>query len=157
MDEFGYVLAALTHGQFYDLRLDVLPDNAKEGDGDWEPEAPGAGPSGIEIEHAGALLARWRVRVSEYDGGKARSGGIDGELGQVVKHIQAELGKLHDLSFWKGGGPGLRVDIAPHGNHRGDGAQPIDDIGLANIACMDDQVRAAKRGEGLGPREAMCI
>src|SRR5262249_13166492 len=53
--------------------------------------------------------------------------------------------------------PGAAIVVPAHRAHRRDRPEPGQDVGRADVAGVDDTIDAAKRGERLGPHEAVGV
>lgn len=57
----------------------------------------------------------------------------------------------------KGGGPGIGVHVAAYGEDWCDGFELVEDCRVADIAGMNDDVRAAQRGQSFRTEKAVGI
>jgi GNAT superfamily N-acetyltransferase len=116
-------------------------DQTSHGDGELEAARPCA--AGIEIEHARQLLVPGLMRMPEHNGGKSLAGQIDVDHAEIVQHENLQAFDLHGLPLRQPLRPGGTVDIAANGGHRCDPRQMCENVGVADIARMDDPIAAA--------------
>jgi hypothetical protein len=74
-----------------------------------------------------------------------------------VKHVEEGVLDFDDLGCGQALGPGVLVDVAADCGDWSDGSQSLENIRGADVAGVDDAVRAAKSVERLGPQEAVRI
>ena len=99
----------------------------------------------------------WTMGVPGDDRGKSRRFGIEIEVGEIVKHENLQATDLDDLGQRQRACPRAGVDVASHGERRRDISEPSEDLRIADVAGVDDELRSVKRGHGLGPKQAVCV
>src|ERR1039457_240768 len=91
------------------------------------------------------------------DGGVTGSGGINGEVIDVVDVEDANLANFQCSGVREPLSPNPSVDIAPNCHIRSNLRQFVQDLWLAYITCMDDQFRTLKSFDGFGTQQPVCI
>ena len=135
--------------------LATLDGEPGQRDGQREPARAGA--AGIQVEHAVAPLCPRAVRVSEDHRGEAGGHGVEVERGPVVQHVKLQAARLDHVGDRQRRGPDRGVDVATHRQGRSDLAQAIEDLARADIAGVQDQIRALQGVEGLSPQQPVRV
>lgn len=107
-------------------------------------EPPRACASRIEEQDAAVFRAGRLVRMPAYDDLESRDDGIKIDRVNVVKDVNRRGICLDDFGFRKSQRPRFRIDISPHGKNGGESFQRFENLWIAHIARMNDQVRAFK-------------
>jgi hypothetical protein len=79
------------------------------------------------------------------------------QLVNVVNDKQSGVAGLHQLGFRKPVGPTSDVVIAFDGQDWSDVLQRVNDLPLADVAGVDDEIHALERFEGLGSNQTVGI
>jgi hypothetical protein len=129
----------------------------KCGDCHRQVEAPRTGAAGIDEENLAAMLDRRLVRMAADYGSIARGGRIEIELREVVKNVNRVAADLDNVECRKAASPRTLVVVAADRADRCEGSERVEDGWIADVATMNDQVRAAERIECRGPDQTMRI
>ena len=97
------------------------------------------------------------MRVAGDDDVDAGAGGVAIELLEIVQDVDARVGRVERGGCGKGGGPGTFVDIAADGGDGREGAEAVEDGGIADVAGVDDVIGTGERGEGFGTEQAVGV
>ena len=79
------------------------------------------------------------------------------QLVQIVKNVDRDAGDFEHIRGWNLPRPGVAIDIATNRCNGSNLSQRLQNGGIADVAGMNDVVRAAQRGESLGTKQAVSI
>jgi hypothetical protein len=130
---------------------------AEQGVGDGEVEAAGAAASGVEVEDALAVLDAWLVGVAVEDDAEAGGLGLDVEVGKVVEHVDEAAAELEGFGGGEVGAGAVAVDVAANGGDGSNVAEGFEDVGVADVAGVEDVVDAREEREKLWAEEAVGV
>lgn len=142
---------------FEDGGFDLAVGDLQAAEGDGKAEAARAGASGIEVEHAVAGELAVLVGVAADDGGESGGFGVEVEGVEVVNDVDNSAGEFDDFSSVETLGPGLDVDIAADGGDGRDFLERGNDLRIADVAGMDDVLRAAQESERFRTEQAVRV
>ena len=83
--------------------------------------------------------------------------GIDVQLSQIVEHVNGNAADLKYIVLWQFARPSCFVDVAANNGDGGDGRKPVEDLGRAYVAGMNDAFAAAQGFDGLRPQQAVRV
>src|SRR4029077_4704889 len=101
--------------------------------------------------------ARRLVRMPAYDVVESRGGGIKIERVNVVENVNRGGIGLNDFGFGKSHGPRLGIHISSHGKNRGQSFQGLENLRIAHVTRVNDQVGALEGAQGLRAQESMRV
>ena len=120
-------------------------------------KTPRACASWIEEQDAVEFRPGRFVRMPAHDDVESRADGIEIELVNVVKNVNRCGICLDNFGFGQGLRPRFRIDISSHGKNRGKSFQRFENFRIANVARMDDQIRAFERAQSLRAQQTMRV
>jgi len=118
---------------------------------------PGAGAAGVEVEDAVFGLDVGGMGVAEDDRGQACGPGGEVQGVEFVQDIEEEAADFHYPVLGQISGPGATIGVAPDRVHWGDLGQVGQDLGVADVAGVDDELDASQGGDGLGAQQAVGV
>src|SRR5205807_1788905 len=128
-----------------DLHLHTPTVNAQARHCHWQGEPPGTGAARVQEHDTVSAIDSRTVRVAGDDDVKLCCRGVEIELTQIVEHVEDDATDLDNLRRRKRDRPGAIVVVAAYGNHRCDLPQRVQHLGAADVAGVDDQLRARQR------------
>lgn len=126
-------------------------------DGDRQAEALWTGAAGVDVKDAIMPVGFGSVSVAADDDVEAGGFRVEVELFKIVQDVDRDILEFDDCRERKGRGPGLGVHVAANGGDRCDGFELVEDGPAADVACVNDGLRAFERGESFGAEEAVGI
>src|ERR1700741_615187 len=129
-----------------DFRCDLAAVEREPADRHRESEASWTRTPGGEIEHPVPCLARGPMRMPKDHrliAGFSRIE-LDLQLGKIMQDEQPASFELDDLAIRELLGHAARFDVAAHGDQGRDGTELMQNLLLADIACMNDEVASRK-------------
>ena len=97
------------------------------------------------------------VAVAEDHNADPGGNRIKVEIGASMDDVQKIAGKFDGLSGRKVGAGRRAIDIAANGGEWSELLQFGEDLGVADVARMNEMVDTAQSGERLGPEQAVCV
>ena len=82
---------------------------------------------------------------------------IEIQLIYIMQHVEVATVEFHELRGRQVLARAAFVNISPNRGHRRQEAQRIQDIGRANISCMEDVVRTLQPLECFGAEQPMSV
>lgn len=149
--------SGLVDGQGNDLAAQLAFVNDQAADGDGQFESPGAGTARIEEEDLLLELDLGDVTVAKDDGGESCRLRLQVKFGEYMEHVNGNAGDLEHVSDGQRTGPSAAIDIAAHRGYGSNFAQASQDLGVANVSSMNDEIGIAQAVEGFGPKQAMSV
>ena len=146
-----------SNNQVDDLRVQPIARYPQVANRHRQFEAARAGAARVDVEHVLAGLDQGLVRVPADHGSASVGRGRSEEMANLVQHQDLVLASSDDLAFRNGFRPCLGVIVAAHGERGRDRAQPVDHIGRADVAGVDDQLRPLQRRECLWAEQSMRV
>ena len=121
-----------------DLAADLPILDNQSSDTDRQLESPRAGAAGIEVEHTIARFLLRDMTVSVDD--DLQSGGfrLQIKLGEIMQDVDGNGGKFDHFSLRQPARPRALVNVASDSGDRRDTDKPVEDLGCAHVAGMDD-------------------
>jgi hypothetical protein len=107
-------------------------------------EASWPGATGIEVQHAVTHLLLRNVAVARDHNLESCGFRLQFEVRQIVQHVDGNAGDLDDFIFRKFTSPRPFVDIAGDGSEGCKVCQLLEDFWRANVAGVDDVLRASQ-------------
>ena len=83
--------------------------------------------------------------------------GLQVELRQIVQNVDGKAGDLDNFSLGQSARPGVVIDVAANGGYGGDGCEGGENLGCANVSCMNDVLRALQSCERFGAKQSVSI
>ena len=120
-------------------------------------EAARAGAARIDEKNLALLLDNGLVRVAGDDRGDAGGGGIEVELGEVVKDVNRVGADLDDVGGGEARSPRAPVVVAAYRAHGCKASQRLEHGGVADVATVNDEVRMPQGVQGFRPRQTVGI
>lgn len=124
---------------------------------DRQLESPRARAARIEVKHSVARLLLGDVAVAANHDVESRSFRFQIELGQVVQHVDGRAAEFDDFGLRKLARPPTFIDVASDRGERRQRRQLLNDLGIANIACVDDVFRPTQNSDSFRTKQAVCI
>lgn len=97
------------------------------------------------------------MRMSRDNDAKPCGGRIDRKLCEVMQHIEQRVGCVEQIVLWDLLSPCAAIIVSANGGHRRDRGQLIDNLNIADIPRMNDEVAAMQIGYGFGSKQAMRV
>ena len=91
------------------------------------------------------------------DGMKPRGLRHQVQLPHIMQYVETRRASVHDCRLGQLPRPPLRIHISAHGKHRREFLKLCQDLGLANVSRMHDQIHSGQRSRRLRPQETVCI
>jgi len=129
----------------------------EQGEGDGEGKTAGTGAAGVEVEDAVLFRGRGFVGVSEEDYVDLCGGWIQVEVVEAVEHVEEAAAEFEGLGCGKFGARAMEVDVAADGGYRGDLAEAVEDVRVADVAGVEDVLDTGECREGLWAEEAVGV
>lgn len=120
-------------------------------------EAPASGTAGIQVEQAVYGVDLRHVGVAGNNDIDALSYGIDLQGVEVVQNVEQPSGEPHELGFGKFGGPLARIRVSSDRRDGGNSPQRGDDLGIADVAAVNDMVDMGQHAKSLRPEQTVRI
>src|SRR4030095_10778499 len=115
------------------------------------------GASRIQVQHIVSYLRMRTMGVAGNDDGKSRGFGIQAEIEQIVEDVALHAASLDDVSQRQRLRPWARICVCAYSKGRRNLAQAVEDLRIAHVPGVDDQIRPVERGDGLGTKQAVRI
>ena len=88
-------------------------------------------------------------------------GGVQVQIVDGVDQVEETAGEFDSFGVGELGAGAVGVDVAADGGHGGDGAQGVEDGGIADVTgvedVIDDTIWASQGGEDLGAEETVGV
>ena len=140
-----------------DFSADLSPFDNQLSHADRQLESPRPGAAGIEIEHATTFFLHRDMAVARNHGFEPCSFRLQMELCHVVQDVDQDATDFDDLRLGQFAGPRSFVNVATNSGHRRDGSKSIKNLRVADVAGMDDMLRAGQCVQRLGPKQAVRV
>ena len=127
------------------------------GEGDGEREAAGTAASGIEIKDVVAVLDERLMGVAVDDDGDSGCTGVEVEVVDGVEHVDEAAVELDGFGCREIGAGAVEIDVAANGGDGSDRAESVKDVGVADVAGVEDVVGTGDGGEELGTEQAVGV
>ena len=88
---------------------------------------------------------------------EAGGGGVQVQGEEFVEDVEVDAAHLHHPGVGQVRGPVGPVGVAPDRVHRGDAFQGAQNLGVADVAGVDDELHALQGLDGLGAQEAVGV
>jgi hypothetical protein len=124
---------------------------------DRQLEAPAPGTAGIHVKHAVYGVDLWHMGVTGNNDIEALSYRIDPQGVEVVQNVEQSSGELHELGFGKFGSPFARIHVSSDRRDGGNSPQRGDDLGIADVAAVNDVVDMSQQTQRLWPEQTVRI
>src|SRR4030095_2581249 len=111
----------------------------------------------VDVQHTVPFAYFRSMRMSGDDGVNTGRGGLQGQGVEVVQYVDERLAGTQHFGLAKRRCPNALVVVASHGRHRCNARQLLEDIGVADVAGVNDEVAAAHRVQGLGTQQSMRV
>jgi hypothetical protein len=126
-------------------------------DGYRKVKATRARTARIYVENSPAHLVQGTMRMTTHNGMKARCGYVEIQVGEVMNHEDARFADFEHSGSGKGCCPRVLVRIAANCGHGRNAREVLQDVEVADVARMNDEVAATKRFERLGTEQPVCV
>jgi hypothetical protein len=143
--------------QLHDRRLDAALVDRQHRDRHREPEPPRTGAPRVDVQHAVAPLDAWLVGMARDDRAEAAGDWIDVEGTEVVQNVQGRAADSGHVGLGQRVRPRATIDVAANNNEWSQPAERWKDLGIADVAGMDDEIDAAEGGDGFRPEPSVRI
>jgi hypothetical protein len=97
------------------------------------------------------------MRVTGHDDREARRDRIQVESRNVVEHVEMPAVDLDNLGFRQAGRPRFLVDVASFGKDRSESTESFDDLGISDVAGVDQEVTSSQDMESLRSNDPVGI
>lgn len=108
----------------------------QQSEGDGEIESARTDASGVEIEHAAAVLYQRLVGVAAKDNADSCSVRVEVEVVKGVEHVKQAAGEFDGLGGGQGGAGAGAVDVAANRGDWSDAAEFSEDLRVADVASV---------------------
>ena len=132
-------------------------EEVEDGQGDGQGEASGAGAAGVDIQDSITTVEFGLVSVAADDDVKAGSFGVEVELFKVVEDVDRDILEFDYSGKRNGTGPGFGVHVAANGEDGCDGFELIQDLGVADVTCVNDGLGVCECREGFRTEESVSV
>jgi hypothetical protein len=139
-----------------DFRSHALRCNFERRKRDRQPEAPPSRAAGIQVENAADRVDLRYVGMPGNDHIDAGAG-IDLQRLQVVQNVDRLSRQAHEFGAGVFPGPVAAVDVSTDGGDGRDPAKRVDDLGMPDVAGVNDVIDARQASFRLGPQQAVRI
>ena len=95
--------------------------------------------------------------MSADDDVETRGGRIQVERMQIMKNVEKNFARFGNGCFWQRLSPFTLVHVSAHGDDGSKLAQRCENLRLAHIACVKNQLGSAKRLQRLRAQQAVSV
>jgi hypothetical protein len=132
-------------------------EEVQDGQGDGQGEASGAGAAGVDIQDTIMPVEFGFVSVAADDDVEAGSFGVEVELFKIVKDVDRDILELDYSGKRNGRCPGFGVHVAANGEDGCDGFELAQDLGVADVTCVNDGLGVFECREGFRAEESVSV
>jgi len=97
------------------------------------------------------------MRVTRNDNMEPGRRWVHIQLREIVKDVNEDVADVEHACFGEPGGPGVLVVVAAHGGNRSELSKLVNYVGMADVACVNDEVATAKSIQRLGAEQSMGV
>ncbi len=127
------------------------------GEGSGELEAAGAGGAWIKEEDSVAMGNAGLVGMTADHSIDSGGFGLDGQVVDGVDEEEELTAEVDGFGHREFGAGSMCVDVAADGGDGGDLAEAVEDLGIANVAGVEEMVTAGKGGEDFGTEQTVSV